>query len=105
MLKLTLRPLARKQLGMIYSYCHKKWNIAVAEKAIVKIEHTLNLLTRHPHLGNPDPSISNRYPKLRSIVEGSHKIIYFVDEEKQYIVVVSIFDTRQHPDKLINITQ
>lgn len=105
MLKLTLRPLARKQLEMIYNYCHKKWNISVADNSIEKIGHILNLLTQHPHLGHPDPDISNRYANLRSIVEGHHKIIYFVDEEKQCIVVVNIFDTRQNPDKLTDITQ
>lgn len=42
------------------------------------------------------------FPKCRRIVVRDYKILYTVNEKEHIIYIVTIFDTRQTPDKLSN---
>ena len=49
-------------------------------------------------IGQVEPLLEDRKQNHRYLVEGYYKIIY--REEKNSIIINSVFDTRQNPDKL-----
>ncbi len=64
------------------------------------IEETKRLLT-FPYMAALEPLLMDEPESYRSIVVKSHfKIIYFVDEKQETIVIVRVLDCRQNPDNL-----
>ena len=89
-----------------------EWSI-FAKKQITKVRkdtsfNTVSIiyaraktLLNFPFLGQVEEYLNFRNKDFRYIVEGNYKIIYWIDED--VIRIVSIFDTRQNPKKLINL--
>ncbi|MCD8078925.1 MAG: type II toxin-antitoxin system RelE/ParE family toxin [Bacteroides sp.] len=64
------------------------------------IEETKRLLN-FPYMAALEPLLMDEPESYRSIVVRSHfKIIYFVDEKQETIVIVRVWDCRQNPDNL-----
>lgn len=58
-------------------------------------------LLNFPFLGQIEDLLSFRKENFRYLVEVNYKIIYWIDED--VIRIVSVFDTRQNPEKLKNL--
>lgn len=41
-----------------------------------------------------------RPQEFRYLIATNYKIIYYINDEKQRIVIANVFDTRQNPDKI-----
>ena len=70
----------------------------IAMSIILQIQRTAQRLTDQPYLGKIEPALINEPESFRSIIEGNYKIVYWVD--RNTIHIVTVFDTRQAPDKL-----
>ncbi len=68
-----------------------------AEKQVFRILDRAEQLSSQPLSGPLQPEIDPEL-KARYFVQDNYKIIYFIADEK--IVVDTIFDTRQDPEKL-----
>ncbi len=89
-----------------------KWSI-FAKKQVSKIRKDTSFntiliiysraksLLNFPFLGQTEELLNFRKENFRYLVEGNYKIIYWIDDE--IIRIVSVFDTRQNPEKLKNL--
>lgn len=93
-MKIEWSGLARVRLREIFDYYHTIVGFTIANKIIGKIIKCSRLLIHHPQLG------SRLFPKgeFRYLVEGNYRIIYWINSGK--IMIATIFDTRQDPEKL-----
>lgn len=85
---------AEEDYRQIILYLKKEWTDAVALNFINITEERIERIAVFPLLG----IASAKYPSIRSIVLTKHNRLYyqFLDSK---IYILSIFDTRQHPDK------
>ena len=44
--------------------------------------------------------LKDRFQEFRYLIYKNYKIIYWINENKNRIEIVNVFDTRQNPDKL-----
>ncbi|NGM61478.1 type II toxin-antitoxin system RelE/ParE family toxin [Sphingobacterium sp. SGG-5] len=91
---------ASKSLDAIYNFYLPKSKTA-ADKIIADIYHSILRLSKTPFIASPEPLL-NEFPNTyRSLViRRLFKVIYRVDEEKQAVIIVTIWDCRQDPELL-----
>ena len=90
-------PNARGILRSIFDYYLEVASRKVAVNMTGKIRMTAHALGAMPYMGLPEKEL----PGYRSIIENRiFKIIYRVDEVKEFVEIVSIFDCRRDPAKI-----
>ena len=93
-----LTPIANEDLENISDWLAKVWGVKVFFNFFDLQEDKIRTIAEFP----------SRYPiihppsKLRKAVLTKHNIILYREKE-EYIEIVSIFDTRQDPDKIRNL--
>lgn len=92
---------ARNKLEEIYEYYKlKSKSVTVAKKLVTSIvDHTIGL-EHNPYLGKREELLLDRPEKFRFLVFKSYKIIYWINEQKNRIEIVHVFDMRQDPFKI-----
>jgi toxin YoeB len=68
-------------------------NKTYSRKLYKKFKNAINLLSEHPKTG-----IKTDVKDIRNLIEGDYAIFYKI--EKNSIVIITIWDCRQNPDKL-----
>ena len=86
---------AKNNLNSIVEYLEAKWTIKEISKFLSLLNHTLELLSQKPLLFQN----SKKFKNIRKAVITS-QISLFYKVNKNSIMIVSLFDNRQHPDKL-----
>ncbi len=69
-----------------------------ATKTVQSILDRVAQLESFPKSGPIEQSLKRQKKEHRYLVEGNHKIVYRL--EKRRILIVRVFDARQHPRKL-----
>lgn len=73
----------------------------VAARFFYEIKAHDSLLETNPYLGQRMPQMDTPRRQFRSLVVHEHyRLIYYVDEKKQLLYVVSLWDTRRDPVSL-----
>ena len=91
---------AQNDLDNILFYLSENWGISVLENFLALYEAKISLIAEYP----------TRYPilheesKLRKAVLTKHNIILY-REKTNNIEIISIFDTRQDPDKINSLNE
>lgn len=99
-LKIFWTEFSQKELEKVYKYYCEESGIRVAKKLVERIfEKTLKLKSQ-PEIGQVEELLKNRKKEFRYLVFKSHKIIYWINHEKNQIEITDIFDTRQNPIKI-----
>ena len=80
---------AQKDLKEIAKYYNSK------VRSIVK---DAKLLAAQPFLGFREPLLEHKAEGFRSLISGNYKIVYFIKDE--IVIIATLFDCRQDPDKL-----
>ena len=70
----------------------------VANQTVENVLERVTQLEAFPESGPLEPSLAHRKKEHRYLVSGHYKIIYRI--EKQQVLIVRVFDTRQNPEKL-----
>lgn len=91
---------AIENLKNIFEYYKEKSNKKVAYKILNQIYNTSNYLKKFPNSGQIEISLERLNQNYRFIVSGKYKIIYKVSDLK--IIILDVFDSRQHPSKMID---
>ena len=89
---------AKENLDKIYEYITKD-SVSAArnvKKELVKLAHSLN---DFPGKFSVEEFLASEPENYRSVSKWSYKIIYEVTDS--YIIIVDIFHTSQHPNKII----
>ncbi len=92
---------ARFQLEDIFDYYKNAASLKIARKLVNHIIDRTIQLEQKPNSGPKEPLLSNRKFEYRYLVEGNYKIIYWI--ENNYIIIATVFDCRQNPEKMKNI--
>lgn len=96
-IKIIWISLAVKQRNLIFEYWNKRnKNKNYSRKLNLKINQQINLLTVNPKLGK-----KLNYKNFRVVILNQYSIIYLLKESK--IIIMSIWDNRQNPYKLLKI--
>ncbi|QIY82960.1 type II toxin-antitoxin system RelE/ParE family toxin [Chryseobacterium sp. NEB161] len=81
-----------------YEQKSKSYNVAL--NIVTKILLAPDILIENPRIGQKEISLENRKIEYHYIVESNYKIIYSIDDEKKFVNISDVFDTRQNPDKM-----
>lgn len=94
----TWQQKARGELTRAVTYCTRTFGKRVAEKFVDLIDHQVSLILLNPYIGQRIPGLDTPRRQLRSLVVHEHyQLIYYVDEKKQQLYIVSLWDTRRDP--------
>lgn len=97
--KWTQRALNR--LNIAVNYGLREFGENTASQFYQKVLSYETLLATNPYMGKVEKVSEFRQMVYRSFVVHPHfKLIYYVNEKKQCVVITYLFDTRQDSDKL-----
>ncbi|WP_080904677.1 type II toxin-antitoxin system RelE/ParE family toxin [Parabacteroides sp. Marseille-P3160] len=101
-MEIIWQPKAEQRLKEIYSFYREK-SRSEANKLLVDIKNAVFPLVQFPQMAALEPYLSDLPVSFRSlVVRDNYKIIYFIDEDKDIINIVTIWDCRQDDKKLKN---
>lgn len=95
--KIVITPEARKSIKSIFDYYDKFISKQMAKNINDGIRKDINILASQPNIGKSE-IINGR--ELKVLVSVNYKIYYIVEEKVLQVIIIEIFDSRQHPDKL-----
>nr|WP_067055021.1 type II toxin-antitoxin system RelE/ParE family toxin [Mucilaginibacter sp. L294] len=96
--EVILTPLAKSNIDSIVNYLISDWSVKVAKHFLLRLEKVFVLLSEVPEIY----TVVNKNKCIRRSIVTKHNTLYFIETSKS-IKVLSIFDSRQNPDKLKNI--
>lgn len=96
---LTLRwtPEAEKTFFDIVSYLENSWSEKEVQKFVRKSHEVINNIHRFPKMCSPVGNDGIR----KAIISKQNSLFYITDEEQGVIVLLTFWDNRKDPDKLI----
>jgi len=92
--------LAKDDIREIYNYYKVTASKRVAESIVENILLATKKLAKHKEIGKIEENKSVEGRGYRFLVSGVYKIVYRCVDSKT-ILIASVFDCRQNPDKLI----
>jgi plasmid stabilization system protein ParE len=92
--------LAKKNMQEVRFYYEKEAGRTATRKMITELKQKITNLSESPKIGQVESMLEHRLQEYRYIVYKNYKIIYFVNEVKNRIDIVNIFDCRQNPIKI-----
>lgn len=91
---------AEAKLKEIHAY-YKEKSESAADKILRDIHKAVKPLINFPQMASIEPLLSDAPVTFRSlVVRAIFKVIYFIDEEKEIIHVVTIWDCRQDDKRM-----
>jgi plasmid stabilization system protein ParE len=94
----TLR--AKKRLERIYHFYESK-SVKVAQRIIADIHAAVRQLANFPQIAATESALREEALTYRSLlVRNLFKIIYYFDEAKNEVLIITIWDCRQDPERL-----
>jgi len=91
---------ASRSLDVIYDFYLSKSERA-ANKIIADIYYAVLRLSNYPFTAPIEPALNEFQDSYRSlVVRRLFKVIYRVDQEKQTVIIVTIWDCRRSPEQL-----
>ena len=99
-MKIFWTAFAKRELRNIFDYYKIKASPRIAQNLVIEIVEKTNALDFQSKIGQKEELLSDRKENFRYLVSKNYKIIYWINEEKNRIEIVDIFDTRQNPLKI-----
>ncbi|MBS1521006.1 MAG: type II toxin-antitoxin system RelE/ParE family toxin [Bacteroidetes bacterium] len=90
-----LTPRAEKNYEHITDYVFNKWGTLATKRFILRFQEACNLIASRPAIY----PFADKNKNVRKCVVTKHNAVYFIEHEND-ITILTIFDTRQNPDKL-----
>ena len=91
---------AEDKLEDAFSYHSTKASVRIALRLVDNIIDKSLELKKNPLIGQKELLLSDRFQEFRYLVYKNYKIVYWVNQEKQRIEIVNLFDCRQNPEKM-----
>lgn len=91
---------AEMQLDDIYDYYTNNAGSKIATNIVTSIIIESDKLKSSPFIGQVEELLSQIKIQYRYLIVNNHKLIYSVDEQRAFIKIADVFDTRQNPPKL-----
>jgi toxin ParE1/3/4 len=96
--KLIYTEEAEKRIRDIFDYYSETASLKVAHSIVDQIIDETDHLIKNPYLGLKEELLENRTFNYYSLIINNYKVIYRIAEN--YIVIATVFDTRQNPKKI-----
>jgi plasmid stabilization system protein ParE len=96
-MKVYLSELAEDKLTKLTHYLHSEWSLKVKNEFVSKLTDKINQIASHPE-SCPQSAIQKGLYKC--VVTRQTSFYYRIKSELNEIEIITIFDTRQNPDKL-----
>ncbi|MGE5944155.1 MAG: type II toxin-antitoxin system RelE/ParE family toxin [Flavobacteriales bacterium] len=96
-MKVFLSELAESKLLKLSEYLLENWNLKARDNFIIKLAEKVNQISSQPESGAKSTEIEGLY---KCVVTKQTTFYYRILAERDEIEIITIFDTRQHPDKL-----
>ena len=96
-MKVFLSKLAETKLLKLSEYLLENWNLKTRDKFIEKLTEKIKQISIQPDSCPKSSEFKNLY---KCVVTKQTTFFYRINSEKKEIEIITIFDTRQHPDKL-----
>lgn len=93
--------LAENKLEDIYGYYELKASKKIAQKIVNGIVDMTIGIEKQPEIGQIEFGLKNRKREFRYLLFQNYKIVYWINYQLKRIEIVTIFDTRQDPEKII----
>ncbi|MFN0175938.1 MAG: type II toxin-antitoxin system RelE/ParE family toxin [Saprospiraceae bacterium] len=85
-----------QSVAEIMAYLEENASLRTAQQFYTLLWEAHLRIKNHPTTGRPSAKIDG----VRSMKVGKHKkLFYWYDEGKQKVILLSLFDMRQHPEK------
>jgi plasmid stabilization system protein ParE len=78
----------------VVDYLLVEWSEDIALRFMELLEHKIQAIAKQPYIG----ICSYDHPDIRSVSITKHNRLYY-KISKDWLEIVNIFDTRQHPNK------
>lgn len=106
-MKLVWYKRAEKRLYDSAAYSAREFGKAVADSFMENVLRQAVLLCNHPRLGKVEQSLVSKHThQYRSLVVHPYfKLIYYINEAKDRIVITNFWDTRKEPQRLTEETK
>ena len=96
-MKVFLSELAESKLLKLSDYLVENWNLKVRNKFIAKLTEKINQISHQPQSCPESSEFKGLY---KCVVTKQTTFYYRIIAAKDEIEIITIFDTRQHLDKL-----
>jgi len=96
-MKVFLSELAESKLLKLSEYLLEEWNLKTRDKFISKLNDKIIQISNQPESCPKSSEFKNLY---KCVVTKQTTFFYRIIAERKEIEIITIFDTRQNPDKL-----
>ena len=96
-MKVFLSELAESKLLKLSEYLLEDWNLKTRDKFISKLNDKIKQISIQPDSCPKSSEFKNLY---KCVVTKQTTFFYRIIAERKVIEIITIFDTRQNPDKL-----
>ena len=93
--KVTISKTAEIKINALFDFLTENWSLKVKSDFVLKLDKSIEIIKTQPE-SFPE---SNKKSGLRKCVVTKQTTIYYLFDSKN-IKIVTLFDTRQHPDNL-----
>lgn len=93
--KVVITKTAEKKLNELIDYLGENWSERIKKELIKKLDHNLEIIRIYPEIFPK----SDAKPGLHRAVITKQTIIFYRYNSSE-IKIVTLFDTRQHPNRL-----
>ena len=99
-IKILWTDFAKSAVHSIYDYYLEHVSRNLARKLVIGIVAETKQLQYQPTMGTLEPLLDKDPRNFRYILYKSYKIIYWINEDRNAIEIVDVFDSRQNPIKI-----
>ncbi|MDD3721580.1 MAG: type II toxin-antitoxin system RelE/ParE family toxin [Lutibacter sp.] len=92
--------IAEDKLDDIFNYYKLKASLNIAQNLVNGIVEMTIDLNKTPQIGQREILLEDRFQEFRYLIYKNYKIIYWINENKNRIEIINVFDCRQNPDRL-----
>lgn len=96
-MKVYLSELAESKLLKLNNYLLENWNLKTRNKFIDKLSEKIRQIAKQPQSCPESSEFKGLY---KCVITKQTTFYYRVSIELKEIEIITLFDTRQHPDKL-----
>ena len=97
-MKIFWSPKARNDFENILDYLLKEWGIKEVESLIKKTDRVLNAIAQNPKMFIES---SKRKNVRKGFITKHNSVFYLVKSRNKEVVLLTFWDNRQNPEKLI----
>ena len=98
-MRVFLSALAETKLFYLSKYLLEEWDLKTRDQFIQKLSHKIKQISAQPESCPKSSEFNNLY---KCVVTKQTTFYYRVKVEQKEIEIITIFDTRQNPNKLEN---